>query len=49
MQDSKSAEVREEPCEITTDGWCATHSTADGPVYCERDAAARDVEWVVKS
>jgi hypothetical protein len=23
------------PCEITADRWCATHSTGDGPVYCE--------------
>jgi hypothetical protein len=22
------------PCEITSDGWCATHSTGAGPVYC---------------
>jgi hypothetical protein len=24
------------PCEITADGWCATHSTGKGPVYCDR-------------
>lgn len=23
-------------CFITADGWCATHSTGDGPVYCTR-------------
>jgi hypothetical protein len=25
------------PCEITRDGWCATHSTGEGPVYCVTD------------
>lgn len=23
------------PCDITSDGWCAAHSTGDGPVFCE--------------
>jgi hypothetical protein len=22
------------PCDLTADGWCATHSTGDGPAYC---------------
>jgi hypothetical protein len=24
----------QQPHEITPDGWCAAHSTEDGPVYC---------------
>ena len=27
----------DEPCRITPDGWCATHSTEAGPVYCTED------------
>ena len=27
--------AHENRCYITRDGWCATHSTADGPVYCQ--------------
>lgn len=23
-------------CRITADGWCAEHSTADGPRYCTK-------------
>ena len=23
-------------CEFSPDGWCMTHSTGDGPVYCAR-------------
>lgn len=22
------------PCKITTDGWCESHSTGEGPAYC---------------
>lgn len=25
-------------CEFSPDGWCLTHSTGDGPVYCAQDA-----------
>jgi hypothetical protein len=24
-----------ETCALTSDGWCVTHSTGEGPTYCE--------------
>lgn len=27
-------------CNITTDGWCASHSTGSGPVYCRDQPTA---------
>jgi hypothetical protein len=29
------------PCDITADGWCASHSTGDGPAYCSHAAPTR--------
>jgi hypothetical protein len=29
-----AASNEHEPCDITADGWCATHSTSAGPKYC---------------
>lgn len=39
-----SGETWDTPCETTADGWCSTHSTKAGPVYCDQ----RGVEWTVK-
>lgn len=26
-----------EPCQVSVDGWCTTHSTAQGPAYCRTE------------
>lgn len=35
--DHALARTADEPCEITADGWCKTHSTTSGPAYCDRE------------
>lgn len=33
-QQHTNSQLVTEPCQVTADGWCTTHSTAQGPVYC---------------